>query len=121
MHWRDEWDQAATAETSRYDALPVASLLEDVRAGRLGDYHTIWYAIAARSTLAESGAVLLEVLESAAPYLVRYHAAAALLRLLGERGVEPVELSAARFPLAENLARLRAEVARRIGAPRDAG
>ena len=113
--WREEWESHADAEQARHDAMGASELLAHVRAQRWGDYHTIWYAIAKRADLAEAAWPLLSILESNAEYLDRYHCAAALLQLLGCREWEPVELSAARFPLVENLARLRAMIVARIG------
>jgi hypothetical protein len=115
--WRAKWDRAAEAESKRYDAVPVASLILDIRAGRIGRYHSIWYSLARRSSLIDAGWTLFNVLESRAPYLVRYHCAAALVMLLDGVNVKPVELSASRFPLSENLARVGHAIEMEIGSP----
>lgn len=54
-HWRDEWGDYAGTERQTYDRRPVNELLEAVQRGKFGEYHTIWYAIAAKATLAEAG------------------------------------------------------------------
>ena len=112
--WRKEWEWHADKESERYDAMSVPRLVEEIRRGHVGDYHTIWYALARRATLSDAADVLLGVLESDRPYLERYHAAASLLELLQSQEFEPEELSAGRFPLAENLARFRALVTARL-------
>ena len=91
-----EWENAADAEPESYLRRSAAGLVADARAGRYGDYYQLWRAIAARATLPLAGPVLLEVLRSDADYLVRYHAATALLSLLGPVGMEAVDLSAGR-------------------------
>jgi hypothetical protein len=114
---REQWDRAAEAEGNRYDAMPVADLIRNIRAGRIGRYYSIWYSLARRSSLADAGWTLFNVLESRAPYLVRYHCAAALITLLKDINVKPVELSASRFPLSDNLARIGHAVEMQIGSP----
>ena len=116
-HWRELWDEHADAERQSQDRRPVSKLLEAVRRCKFGDYYTLWLAIAAKATLAEAGWTLLAVLESDVDYLHRYHCAAALLQLIGDLKFEPVELSAARFPLAENLAQVRRVLETRLGPP----
>lgn len=91
-----DWEQAARAEYDRYLCLSTATLLAEVSARRYGEYYQLWRAIAARATLAEAGRVLLGVLRCEDPYLVRYHAAGALLSLLGTEAFQPVELAAER-------------------------
>lgn len=113
--WREAWDSHADDEAARYDKMPVADAIADIRRGRFGDYYTIWRAIARRATLAEVGWELLDVLESDVPYLARYHCAAALLQLLQSAEFEPVALSAKGFPLARNLNEVRARIEARIG------
>jgi hypothetical protein len=114
-HWREEWDSHADDEAARYDKMAVADVIADIRRGRFGNYHTIWPAVARRATLAEVGWELLDVLESDAPYLARYHCAAALLQLLQSAEFEPIALSAKGFPLARNLNDVRARIEARIG------
>jgi len=115
-HWRDEWESHADAEAAKYEQAPVALLLSDIRHARFGDYYTLWSAVARRASLAEAGWLLLDVLRSDAPYLTRYHCADALLKLLRCDEFEAVALSAERFPLARNLAQVRALVEAQIGA-----
>jgi hypothetical protein len=91
-----DWEQAARAEYESYLRLPTATLLAEVRARRYGEYYQLWRAIAARATLADAGHVLLSVVRGENPYLVRYHAAGALLLLLGTKKFEQVELAAER-------------------------
>jgi membrane protease YdiL (CAAX protease family) len=101
--FQDDWERAADAEHRAYAERPPAALLDDARAGRYGEYYQLWRAIAARTTLHDAGAVLIDVLRRDAPYLVRYHAAAALIQLLGTTTFEPVDLSADRPDRAANL------------------
>lgn len=115
--WRDQWDDAASAEAARYDTQPINSLLDDVQGGRHGEYHTLWYAIARRATPAQAAWPLYDVLISDAPYLARYHCAAALLQLVPVAGLEAVSLSAASMPVAGNLAMLRARLEAVAGPP----
>jgi hypothetical protein len=98
-----DWEQAAGAEYDGYVAQPVAALIEAARAGRYGEYYQLWRAIGTRATPAEAGWTLLEVLRRDDPYLVRYHAAGALLALLGPQELEPVDLAAERPGRAANL------------------
>ena len=114
---QERWDRAAEAEGHRYDAMPVRNLIQNIRAGRIGRYHSIWYSLAKRSSLGDAGWTLFNVLESRAPYLVRYHCAVALIKLLDGVNVTPVELSASRFPLSENLARIGHAIEMDIGSP----
>lgn len=113
--WRDRWDDAATVEAAYYNARPVAALLDDVRAGRFGEYHTLWYAIARRATVQEAAWTLYDILVSAAPYLARYHCAASLLRILPMPDFEPVTLSATSAPLGLHLAVVRARIEAVVG------
>ncbi len=108
--WRDRWDDAATAEATGYDALPLVALLDDVPAGTFGEYHTLWYALARRATAQEAAWTLHDILVSTAPYLPRYHCAAALPRILPMPGFEPVSLSASSMPLDRHLATVRARI-----------
>jgi hypothetical protein len=98
-----DWERAARAEYERYLGLPTATLIADVCARRYGECYQLWRAIAARATLAEAGQVLVGVLRSKDPYLVRYHAAGALLSLLGTKAFEPAALSAERPDRAAHL------------------
>ena len=117
--WRDRWDDAASAEAAHYDTRPVAALLDDVRAGRFGEYHTLWDAIARRATAQQAAWTLYDILVSTAPYLARYHCAAALLRMLPMPAFEPVNLSAASMPLDRHLATVRGRI-EAVAGPRGA-
>jgi len=113
--WRKQWEDHADAEQARYDAMSTSALLDDVRRGRFGDYRTIWYALGKRAAAPEAAWMLFDVLTSQATYLDRYHCAAALLQLLGSTEWEPVELSAACFPVAENLSRVQKRIESNLG------
>ena len=85
-----DWERAAGAEYDAYMRRSAAGLVADARAGRYGEFYQLWRAIAVRATLPLAGQVLLEVLRRDHPYLVRYHAAEALVSLLGTIEVAPV-------------------------------
>lgn len=97
------------------DGMPLPELLEEACRGRFGAYYTIWSVIARKAAVEEAGSVLLGVLESDADYLHRYHAADALLKLLGYDGLQPVDLSADHAMRDENIASVRRELEERIG------
>jgi len=97
------WEQAASAQYDGYLALPAPALIAHAQARRYGQHYQLWRAIATRATLTEAGYVLLGVLRRDDPYLVRYHAAAALLVLLGPQASDPVDLAAERPSRAANL------------------
>jgi hypothetical protein len=92
--FQEYWEREAGAEYRRYVDRPAAALLDDVRAGRWGEYYQLWPAVAAKASLREAGPPLLDIVRSEAPYLVRYHAAAALLGLLGSRRFVAANLAA---------------------------
>jgi hypothetical protein len=100
--------EAPTCSTALAAAEVMAAhaLIEELRARRYGEYYQLWRAIAARSTLDEAGRVLLDVLRREDPYLVRYHAAEALLALLHTQAFEPSELAAERPARAANIDRV---------------
>ena len=113
MDWvkYDEWrTEQAKEERRRYDGLPVSVLLDDVRNGRYGDYYEIWYSLAERGNLYQAGPILLEVLESDAPFLVRSHCAHALIALaeLHRDGWTAAELTGEKkYPVKDNLKKVR--------------
>ncbi|HEX8456412.1 MAG TPA: hypothetical protein VF656_03745 [Pyrinomonadaceae bacterium] len=113
--WRETWEQHAEHERGALGETPVSELIERVRARRFGGYYGIWYALAERAKLNEVGWVLFSVLESDADYLDRYHCAAALLRLLGEKRWQAVDLSA-EWGRAKNLDPVERVLEQRIGA-----
>lgn len=111
-----DWEQAAHAEYDLYLALPSAGLIGQARDRRYGECYQLWRAIAAKATLTEAGWVLLDVVRrDSEEYLVRYHAAAALLALLGTSIFEPVDLSADRPQRVANLDRVEEMLRERIG------
>ena len=105
--WKVQYEDAADAEYARYLRMPISSLVAEITAGRTGEYHTIWRAVAEGGTAPEVGWKLYDVLTSDRPYLERYHCAGALLRVIGCTEFEPVALSAKWPTLPQNLARLR--------------
>jgi hypothetical protein len=112
--WRETWEQHAEQERGALAEAPVSELLARIRAGQFGGYYSIWYALADRAQLNEVGWVLFSVLESEAAYLDRYHCAAALLRLLGEKRLQAVDLSA-EWGRAKNLRPVEKVLEQRIG------
>lgn len=112
--WRETWEQHADQERGALDEAPVSELLARVRAGRFGGYYSIWYALADRAQLSEVGWVLFSVLESEVGYLDRYHCAAALLQLMGEKRLQAVDLSA-EWGRVKNLGPVEKILERRIG------
>ena len=109
------WEQEAGAEYDAYMRRSAAGLVADVRAGRYGEYYQLWRAIAASATLPLAGGVLLEVLHRDVPYLVRYHAAAALLGLLQTTRFDPVDLSGNREGQATRLVAVARMLQERLG------
>ncbi len=116
--WKEQYEDAADDEEARYRRRPVAELLTDVKAGRVGEYATIWRVIGERGEVARVGWELMDFLRSPAPYLARYHCAAALLRLLGWHEFEAVQLSALSPDLDANLERVDAVLVQTIGVRR---
>ena len=115
--FQERWEQQAGAEFEQYVGRPAAALVADVQAGRYGEHYQLWRALAARATLAEAGGPLVGVLRGRAPYLVRYHAAAALLELLGSHEVHPVDLAADRPQRAAAIDAIEAALRDRLGGP----
>lgn len=115
--WKDIWEQHAQAERETMDRQPLADLLDDARRGRWGNYYNLWDAIADRATLQQAGWILMDVLESAEDYLIRYHCAAALIKLMSRTDVEPVELSADWPSRPERLAHVKADLQQRAPRP----
>jgi hypothetical protein len=113
--WQDRWEEAADAELKRMETRTMTELLADIGVGRFGSYFVIWYVIASRSTLVEAGWTLFRTLASDADYLHRYHCAAALLQLMGEVTLKPLELSADHPGRGPALAALRLRLAGMIG------
>ncbi len=93
-HWKTLWDEYAEMERRAFDAMPVVELLNRVKNGNYGAYYTLWYSIAEKATLEQAGKTLLDVLHQNTRYLLRYHCAHALLKLMGEKDIQPVDLSA---------------------------
>jgi hypothetical protein len=102
--FQEDWQQAADAEYDRYLAMTGDALIREVKDRRYGECYQLWRAIPAVATLPEAGWVLLDVLRRGSEeYLTRYHAAAALLELLGTASFEPADLSAEHRQRAANL------------------
>ena len=119
--FEEHWADAAEAERARFDAMPVADLLDRVEKRRLGDYYTIWGALGDRATLEEAGWILFRVLESRLDYLHKHHCAAALLKLIGmDRAPDQAVRYSGRdaYDVTRNLQRLREIIATRIGEER---
>ena len=116
IHWKEEYENASVRERNQFARLDVEALIQKVREGVFGDYFGIWYAIADNATLRQAGWTLYSILTSNVDYLYRYHAAAALIKLLRST-LEPVALSAKRPTLEANLATVREELLRLIGPP----
>jgi hypothetical protein len=62
----------------------------------------------------QAGWILMDVLESNVDYLIRYHCAEALIRLMPLSDVEPVQLSADWPTRSDRLACVQAELRRRV-------
>lgn len=118
--WKRQYEDAADTELARNARRPLADLLRDVGLGRVGEYSTIWGAIAERGTPEQVGWALYDFLTSTRPYLDRYHCARALLQVMRCTEFEPAELSANWPTLAQNLSRLQQLVEAAIGPRRRA-
>ncbi|MCD4706857.1 MAG: hypothetical protein K8S62_03880 [Candidatus Sabulitectum sp.] len=114
MHWKEMWDKYAANEREMYLKEDVSTLLERIRGGFYGRYYTIWYAVAERATAKQAADVLYLVLKKNIDYLYRYHAAAALIKLLGISNVTPVDLSGNHGDLEKELVSL-ADIMREKG------
>lgn len=88
------WENEAKTERAAYDERTVEDLLEYVRREQFGRYYTIWYSIASRSNLANSGWQLFEVLEHQSyDQMYRHHCAAALIQLMQSNRWHPDDLT----------------------------
>ncbi|MBK7972973.1 MAG: hypothetical protein IPK07_06725 [Deltaproteobacteria bacterium] len=115
-----QYEIESEKERAGYDREPIGALLGRIRARRLGGQYQLWYAIAARASLAEAGWLLFDFVSGDAEYLDRYHAANALLALLGWTDLEAADLTVAHRSPEKHLAAARGELERRIGARSDA-
>ena len=113
--WQDRWDEAADDERRRMEARTAAELLYDIEEGRFGNYYVIWYVIASKTTLDEAGWTLFRILVGNVDYLYRYHCVTALLLLMGEGAIAPVDLSADHPGRRSALTEVRLRLARMIG------
>jgi hypothetical protein len=113
--WKADYEDAADREAARFARLAVDDLLREIRAGRTGEYHTIWGIAASRGTASQVAWPLYDVLLSDRPYLDRYHCAAALLRALACTEFEAVALSANWPTRTQDLSRLHDVIARSVG------
>lgn len=92
--FQKDWEEAAGAEYDWYLSLPPDELLWAVKDRAYGECYQLWRAIATVATLVDAGPVLLEVTRrDSEEYLIRYHAASALLTLLGTSDFEAVHLA----------------------------
>ena len=112
--YSEKFEQDAEAEYAGYVAQPAASLIDLVKAGRFGTHYQLWRALADTGTLRDAVDPLLAVLRSSAPYLVRYHCAAALIKLARTTHVTPVELSTDLQPRAAAIDRFARELRERL-------
>jgi hypothetical protein len=79
----NNWALEAREERELFDSLTIPQLHDLIHQRNFGRTNSIWYSIADRSTLRVSAWPLLEVLERrSVDRSFRYHAAAALLRLM---------------------------------------
>jgi hypothetical protein len=102
--FQEDWQQAADAEYALYVAEDSDVLIRQVKDRRYGECYQLWRAIPVVATLQDAGSVLIEVLRrDSEEYLIRYHAAAALLKLIGTSTFEPADLSAEHPQRAANL------------------
>jgi len=95
-HWKTVWEDNADNERKTYNSMEVGEVLRMVKEGHYGDYYSIWYSISERATLEQAGYVLLEVLHRDIRYLLRANCAGALIRLMNEKQIRGVDLSADR-------------------------
>lgn len=114
--WKADYEDAADREAARFSRLPLHDLLQEIRAGRTGEYHTIWGVVASRGTASQVAWPLYDVLLAERPYLDRYHCAVALLRVIACTEFEAVGLTANWPTRAHNLSRLHDVIARSVGA-----
>jgi hypothetical protein len=115
MGWREVWEDEAQAEYDVFCAMPLASLLERVARNELGSYYVIWNAIATKGDLRLAGWPLFEFASSTAPYLHRYHCAAALLTLLQTSRYQPAQLTVDHLNSAAALADVASMLEAKIG------
>jgi hypothetical protein len=114
--FQKDWERAAGEEYDRYLAMQPTALIWEVKDRHYGECYQLWRAISSVSTLADAGLALLEVIRrDTEPYLIRSHAASALLALLGASNFEPVDLSADRPQRAANIAAVEEMLRERIG------
>ena len=95
-HWKTIWEDNADLERKLFDLMAVEKLLEMVKAGDYGSYYGIWSAIADRATLKQAGRILLDVLYEDDTYTLRANCAEALMRLMNEKDIRGVDLTADR-------------------------
>ena len=113
--FQERYEREGDAEYQRYLAMPPEALVDAVRAGEYGAQYQLWPAIAAKVPLDLAGWPLFRVVASDAPYLVRYHAAGALLSLLQSSRFVAADLAVA-SPQRQNwIAAVEAELEGRVG------
>lgn len=117
--WRDSYERHAEAEAGTLHRRPVVELLQEVQAGRIDEYHRIWYVIAERAEPRAALPVLFASLAVQTDYLRQYHCAVAILHLLGDEplvnGVAPTRTTAVDYTTARpTFADARARLGERI-------
>lgn len=118
--FQERFEREAEAEYERYLALPADALVDAVRSGLFGAYYSLWRAVGARASVEQAGWSLYDVVAGDAPYLVRYHAAAALLSLLRSRRFVAADLAVESPRQREWLDAVRDELQARNPRPRSA-
>jgi hypothetical protein len=115
MDWRERWEDDSQAEYDQFCELALETLLARVATMKLGSHCQIWEAIAAKEDLRTAGWPLFGFVSSGAPYLHRYHCAAALLTLLKLSKYQAAQLTVEHLNPARALADVAKILASRVG------
>ena len=116
MDWRQEYEDASDSERRKLDRIPVEQLLQQVKSAQFGKYYNVWHSLGDRATLHGAGWTLFRFLNSPADDPHRYHCAAALLKLMRNTQLMPVDLSGPKRQ--RNLEALRFQLEQAIGPER---
>lgn len=108
MNWQEQWELHSEAERLEYSKMDTDKLLELIHRKLWGSYYRIWYALAEKTDAKRGIPLLIKCLKSDSDFLYRYHAAAALLKITGITGYEPVDLGGTHSDVKGNIARLEA-------------
>jgi hypothetical protein len=57
--FQERFEGGGALERHQFDAMPIAALISEIRAGRLGRYYQIWYSLGARAKPFEANSLLL--------------------------------------------------------------